>query len=279
MIYNKSQRTLSQRQIKKFQTTVFDYYKKHGRHNLAWRHTKNPYHILVSEIMLQQTQVARVEKYYEIFLRQFPTCQKLARASTKHVLLIWQGLGYNRRAIFLQQAAVQVQKNYYGTFPKNPALLVTLPGIGKATAGAICAYAYNMPIAFIETNIRRVFLHHFFKNKTGVSDNEIMPLVQQTIPQKKSRQWYLALMDYGSMIGKTVQNPNRQSTHYAKQSIFEGSRRQVRSHIVKILLQSPKTFLQLKKHIGTTQHQVETILSELLKESLIAQKGKKYFIA
>ena len=265
---------LSPQKIKEFQTIIWNFYKHQGRHDMPWRHTTDPYCIVVSEIMLQQTQVERVGKYYAEFLRQFPSWQILAKAPVKKVLSVWQGLGYNRRALFLQRAAQEVVKNHNGKLPKTIDEMVKLPGIGTNTAGAVLAYSYNLPVVYIETNIRRIFIHHFFKQKTAVNDRDIMPLVEQTLPKNKSREWYWALMDYGSTIPKTVANPNRNSKHYTKQSAFEGSRRQLRARIVKLLLEKPLTLQQLSKEIQKPE--LENILQDLTTEGFI-KKQKNIF--
>lgn len=156
---------------KKFVKTVWEHYQRHGRRSLPWRRTKNPYYILVSEIMLQQTQVDRVIPKYTSFLKQF-TVKRLSEASLGDVLREWQGLGYNRRAKLLHQCAIQIGNEYKGKFPKTHAELMKLPGIGHYTAGAIMAFAYNSPVPIIETNIRTVFIHHFFHDATDISDEQ-----------------------------------------------------------------------------------------------------------
>src|SRR5215471_3425360 len=165
---------------------VFEYYQNHGRHDLPWRlpdsnGSFHPYKILVSEIMLQQTQVPRVLPKFKDFIGQFPTIQSLAQAPLKDVLVAWQGLGYNRRAKFLWQAAQAIIQDSEGTVPSTESDLVKLPGIGKNTAGAISAYAFNQPAIFIETNIRTVFIHHFFKDQVDVPDKALLGLVGATL--------------------------------------------------------------------------------------------------
>lgn len=175
-------------QVAAFQKVVWDYFEAHGRHDLPWRLPEpdgsfDPYKILVSEIMLQQTQVVRVRPKYEEFLRTFPTVQKLAAATLGDVLVAWQGLGYNRRAKYLWQAAQKIAQDYGGKFPQVQTELATLPGIGPNTAGAIMTYAFNKPATFIETNIRTIFIHHFFPAQTSVADSAIRELVSVTLPQ------------------------------------------------------------------------------------------------
>ncbi len=224
-----------------FRKTVLAYYRKHGR-DLPWRRSVTPYRVVVSEIMLQQTQVGRVAEKFDIFIKQFPSFASLAEASVADVLRAWQGLGYNRRALALKKIADIVVRDCKGTVPSDPAELEKLPGIGTATAGSIAAFGFNKPVVFIETNIRRVFIHFFFPKKKSVHDNEIIPLVQVALNRKNPRAWYSALMDYGAMLAKKVENPNRKSAHYAKQSRFEGSDRQVRGRILKLLMSRNEPF-------------------------------------
>ncbi len=167
------ERRLSSKQVSSFQRLVLGFYKQHRR-DLAWRNTENPYHILVSEIMLQQTQVERVIEKYSRFIARFPDVSSLAKATLKEVLEVWQGLGYNRRAISLIKLAGIIVSEYQGKIPANGEELMKLPGIGRATAGCLLAFAFRKPSVFIETNIRRVFINHFFQGRESVHDDEIM---------------------------------------------------------------------------------------------------------
>ena len=224
--------------ISEFQQVVLDHYGQHDR-PMPWRNTPDPYKILVSEIMLQQTQVERVLVKYPAFLTAFPDFTSLAQAPLADILTVWQGMGYNRRAISLQKCAQRVVKEYNGMLPADVDTLATFPGIGRATASSICAFAFNMPVVFIETNIRRVFIHFFFSDADTVSDAKILPLVEKALYGKNPRIWYWALMDLGTALKKIVINPNRRSTHYTKQSPFEGSDRWIRGRIIAILLATP----------------------------------------
>jgi A/G-specific adenine glycosylase len=228
-------RTLFQKEISLFQNTIYEHYHAHGR-SFPWRQTTDPYHILVSEFMLQQTQTERVINYYGLFIEQFPNFRTLANAKLKDVLERWHGLGYNRRAIHLKKAAEEVMIRYQGKLPESFDEIVKLPGIGSATAGAILAFAFNKPVAFIETNIRRVFIHVFFQDRRDIRDGDILPFVKKTLDEDNPRQWYYALMDYGAMLKKNVSNPNRRSAHYTRQAPFEGSDRQIRGMIIRQLL-------------------------------------------
>jgi A/G-specific adenine glycosylase len=254
----------------KFQKTIWDYYRASKR-PFPWRETTDPYHILISEIMLQQTQTDRVVPYFNTWVKKFPTFKKLATASTADVLKAWQGLGYNRRALALKKLAEAVTKEYNGTLPDNFDRLVALPGIGPYTAGAILAFAFNKAVPFIETNIRRVYIHFFFHDHVGVSDKDIFKLVEATMDRDQPREWYSALMDYGVKLAKEgMPNPNRRSKHYTKQSKFEGSYRQVRGAILKILAQGPATISKIKKLHPEFADRLPKALADLQKEGFIS---------
>lgn len=236
--------------------------------------------------MLQQTQVDRVVGFFDAWMKSFPTVQKLASASQIDVLKQWKGLGYNSRAIRMKQAAQFVVDHYKGKFPTDYTELQTLPGIGPYTAGAISAFANNQPIAIIETNIRRVFIHHFFADHTDVTDEDILELVEKTLDNKNPREWYWALMDYGSFLGRTLNlkgkkyNPNVQSKHYTKQSKFEGSDREIRSNILRLLLENnnsvSKTKLLKEIHrFSKDEQRIEKIMSQMKQEGYFEVIGSK----
>jgi len=247
---------------------------------MPWRQTRDPYKILVSEIMLQQTQVERVLNKYGEFLTRFPHFESLARALWPEVLAAWQGLGYNRRALALKRLAQAVMVEWDGRLPDNEEDLRSLPGIGPATAGAILAFAFQQPVAFIETNIRRVFLHFFFAAQTGVNDREILPLVAETLDREGVRDWYYALMDYGAGLKRLAPNPNRRSAHYTRQSPFNGSNREVRSLILKILLTKPAHSLEeLARSIGKSKPRTRTALDQLLAEGFVIREGTRLRLA
>ena len=212
--------------------------KKHHR-DLAWRYIDDAYAVLVSEIMLQQTQVARVEKYWPRFLKTFPTLDALASADTSLVLEHWQGLGYNRRALALKRTAEECALQFEGELPRTYDELLKLPGIGPATAGGVMAFAYQKPALYLETNVRTVFLHELFPHEEGVSDKTLEPLVLETCSKEDPRGWYYALLDYGAYLKSIMPNPSRRSKHHSKQSAFEGSKRQKRAELVRIVLGAP----------------------------------------
>ena len=275
--------------FKKFKETVWKYYRTQGRHDLPWRKTRDPYKILVSEIMLQQTQVSRVLVKYPEFLRAFPTVEKLASAPTHKLLSVWQGLGYNRRALALKRAAEIVAHEHAGKFPKDFNTLVSLPGIGPATAADMLAFAWNISQPLIETNIRTVYIHHFFAEKSGarkkslvkavekIHDRDILPLVEKTFDAARPREWIWALMDYGAMLKREHGNKTGQrSKQYAKQSKFVGSNRELRSAMVKIILEKPigaptlfKKLRAVRKNISTEEFNKN--LADLEREGFIVR--------
>jgi A/G-specific adenine glycosylase len=257
-----------------FKHIVWQFYHEHRR-DFAWRMTRDPYHIVVSEIMLQQTQTYRVEPKYQQFIAALPTFAVLADASLNSVLSLWQGLGYNRRGKYLHELANIVVTEHAGILPNIPEQLVQLPGIGKNTAGSICAFAFNKPVVFIETNIRTVFIHSFFARSTSVHDADIISLIAQTLDQENPREWYYALMDYGVYLKKQMANPSRRSIHHTRQSKFEGSDRQIRGAIIRLLTQNgslavPDLFAGIKAPAA----RIEPIFAKLIAEGMvIVQRG------
>jgi A/G-specific adenine glycosylase len=230
--------------------------------------------------MLQQTQVERVHDKYLEFIKALPDFDALARASQKDVLVMWQGLGYNRRALALKKLAEDIVSQYDGRLPNDAQTLSSLSGIGKTTAGAILAFAFNIPSAFIETNIRRVFIHEFFSEEEEVKDAKILPLVEATIDRKNPREWYWALMDYGSMLKREVENPNRRSAHYTRQSSFEGSDRRIRGLVIKTLLKdNALTAETLSEATSVSCDHLIQILAVLMDEGFICQENGLYKIA
>ena len=270
---------LSPRTIEAFRGLVYDVYEREHRSDLPWRLTRDPYRIMVSEIMLQQTQVARVRVKYGEFLSAFPDTEALADASLQAVLAVWQGLGYNRRGMALKRAAEEIVARYGGSVPPDPGELRTLPGIGPYTAGAIAAFAYDRPEAFIETNIRAVFLHLLFADRQGVPDREILPLVGATLDRDQPRRWYYALMDYGVLLKQETVNPGRRSAHHQRQSPFKGSNREVRSRILKtILAKGAATEQDLMNEPVGDKERILKNLEELEREGFIVRKGRRYVI-
>ncbi len=271
-----------------FIKTVTDFYKSHGRHDLPWRKTRDPYKILVSEIMLQQTQVDRVIGRYAQFLKRFPTLLSLAKASNAAVLTEWQGLGYNRRALHLKRATEVIAKKYKGKFPRTYSELVELPGVGPATAGDLMAFAWNKPALVLETNIRTVYMHHFFPEQEKkrlaaglpckINDKELLPILEKTLDTGNPRDWYYALMDYGTFLKKTRGNNISRSAHYTKQTKFKGSNRELRSRILKLVLHTSQTKGALEKALSCSKDLLGKNLSTMQQEGLIHIHGNRVSI-
>jgi A/G-specific adenine glycosylase len=264
---------LEKKDIAAFRRTVYAHFRRHRR-DLPWRRTEDPFHILVSEVMLQQTQVPRVLEKYAAFIEAFHDAGTLARTPLHRVMKLWQGLGYNRRAAALKRAALLIVNDCGGVVPRSEETLVSVPGIGRATACAIRAFAFNEPVVFIETNIRAVFIHHFFRGGETVSDDRILPLVTATLDRRNPRRWYSALMDYGSALKKTGVNPSRRSSHYRRQSPFEGSNRQVRGAVVKALVKKRGIEeRELVKETGFATALVRRNLDAMEREGLVVRRG------
>ncbi|MFZ4854911.1 MAG: A/G-specific adenine glycosylase [Desulfuromonadaceae bacterium] len=277
-IYHRNN-SLAPNVLQQFQNLIYSYYLANPR-QMPWRETNNPYRIIVSEIMLQQTQVERVKFKYAEFLAAFPTVFDLAAAPLSDVLQVWQGLGYNRRAIFLKRGAEVIVSDYGGCFPRSVAELQSLPGIGPYTARAVAAFAFNIAEPLIETNIRTVYIHFFFHGREKVSDREIMPLVEATLDCNRPREWYYALMDYGGMLKQTHPNPSRRSRHHTKQSRFEGSNRQLRSRILReVLAQTGITLKKLQLMLPVLPEAVEHNLVALQRDGFLVKRGRGYRIA
>lgn len=269
---------LSTPSIRSFQNFIWDFYAQNKR-EFAWRHHDDPYAIVVSEIMLQQTQTHRVAHKFELWLSEFPDFATLAQAPLRDVLSVWSGLGYNRRAIALQKIAQRVVAEFEGQLPNDPGVLVTFPHIGPNTAGSICAFAFNKPTVFIETNIRAVYIHSFFKDKTEISDKELHPLIEQTVDQANAREWYYALMDYGVFLKSQHVNPSRKSAHHATQSKFEGSDRQIRGMMLRFLTAKACTMQELVLQSEKEESRVARIVNDLCVEGFIKKDSLMYTIS
>jgi A/G-specific adenine glycosylase len=271
-----------------FRKVVWAFCKKSGRHTLPWRKTKDPYKILVSEVMLQQTQVERVIPFYKKFIKQFPTAKKLAAVPLADVLKAWQGLGYNRRAKSLQNAAKELALRKMSTIAE----LEALPGVGPYTARAVAAFAWNENVVFVETNIRTAIIHHFFStaqeqkgmiyhtSSRKISDAEIEEILQQALPKGRAREWYSALMDYGASLKRSGVSHNAKSRAYTKQSKFAGSLREARVSILRQLSFEPSSTAQLVELLGTARRaQLRAALRALFAEGLVKKEGENYALA
>ncbi len=265
-------KTIAQRKINDFQDEVFDWWSTNSR-EFPWRETTNPYYIMVSEIMLQQTQASRVKEKYLEFIKKYPTLEALAEAKKTELLSIWSGLGYNRRALWLQEAAKHIIEKK--SFPQSVKELHELKGIGKYTARSILIFAFNANLATVDTNIRRILIAEGFASEE-TSERELFEIAEKLVPKGKARDWTNALMDYGAMkltASKTGIKP------LSKQGRFTGSDRQHRGRILKILIDKKKITLEkLQEELGVHEKKLNEILQKMIKEGLVANKDKQYFI-
>ncbi|MCU0607157.1 MAG: A/G-specific adenine glycosylase [Candidatus Edwardsbacteria bacterium] len=263
-------------EIRSFRDVVLRHHRRYGRHDLPWRRTTDPYRILVSELMLQQTQVPRVVPKYLEFIARFPDVGALARAPLRRVLAAWSGLGYNRRALYLKRAAQAIVAGHGGGVPDSLPELVRLPGIGANTAGAILAYAFDRPAVFIETNIRTVYADRFFPSRRTVGDRELLPLVELTLDRRHPRRWYGALMDYGAWLkahgaGAGAGRP--------RQGRFQGSDRQLRGNVIRLLTVRAMSFPAIRAAVREPAARVDRILKRLAAEGLVTARAGTYRIS
>lgn len=280
---------LSAARLDAFTKTVWEQGRELYR-DLPWRNTYDPYAILLSEVMLQQTQVSRVMGRWEQWLDTFPTIADLAAAPLPPVLELWQGMGYNRRALNLKRCAEEVVAMHGGVIPSDKKALLALPGIGPSTSAGVRIFAFRQPDMYLETNVRAVFIHEFFGGHESVSDKQLIPLVEATCPADGSvRDWYYALLDYGAHLKKTMVNPTRKSKHYTRQSKFEGSHRQKRAYLLRCIIDEALTSEELARDLAHSEQEAgreapsleETcsILAELEREGFIVRRGDMWLCA
>jgi len=260
-----------------FQDIVWQYGRELYR-DMPWRDAPLPYYVWVSELMLQQTQVARVIPKFNLFIARFPTVRELAAAPLADVLIVWNGLGYNRRAKYLWEAAQVIMENFQGELPSTHEALLSLPGIGPNTAAAICNYAYQVPQPFIETNIRTVYFHHWYDEMALVSDKELLVVVAETMDREQPREWFWALMDYGSYLKKTQGGRLNQSIHYKKQSPLKGSVREMRGQVIRQLAISEQNDEDLRRNV-VADERYDPALRDLQREGLIIFSAGRWRLA
>lgn len=269
---------MKDKRISDFRKVVWTHYRTRGRHDLPWRKTTNPYRILVSEVMLQQTQVQRVIEKYKEFLKKFPTVRALAEASLADVLRAWSGLGYNRRGKYLHDAAKEIVGTHKGNF--RQALEHPLPGVGSYTKAAVKAFAFNQSEVCIETNIRAALIHHYFATTPKVNDRELSVYAEKAAQGQDPREWHWALMDYGAYLKSSGIRNNSRSAHYTKQSKFEGSLRQVRGAILGVLHLGSQTEHAMRCHlIAFERARVDKALLGLERDGLIKREKRNWRIA
>lgn len=270
---------VSPSQFSDFSAAVWQNYTEAGR-KFPWRNTSDPYAIMVSEFMLQQTQTNRVLPKYVAWLDRFPSVQSVAESGLSDILSMWNGLGYNRRAKFLYESCCKICADWGGLLPRDSEMLDELPGVGPYTARAISTFAFNQAEVFIETNIRSAFIDFFFSGINSVSDADILPLIEITLDRVQPREWYYALMDYGAAVKHRTENPSRRSASYAKQSAFSGSLRQARGAILRQLSRNKSASLA---EISAAEHismeRLSAAVQKLAEEQLVCGQNDRYTFA
>lgn len=266
----------SQDEVKAFQKKVMNWWAENER-DLPWRRDPSPYNVLVSEIMLQQTQVSRVIPKFNEFLKEFPTIDSLANANNKSLLQVWSGLGYNRRAIWLKEAAKQIVEK--GEFPQSVEELQKLKGVGPYTSRSVLIFAFNQNLAAVDTNIRRVLIASGFADES-MSDKELQSIADNVLLRGKSRDWHNALMDYGSQVltsSSTGISPTSSQTGY------DGSSRQVRGAVIRALTTSDEIdFAEIKSLLDCVvkDSKLQSIMDGLISDGLVElSHNSKYRIA
>ena len=271
--------TIGETEIRRFRDIIYAYYGEYGR-SFPWRETREPYRILISEVMLQQTQTERVLPKYLRFLSLWPDFEALSKATLFEVYAVWQGLGYNRRAKALLDIAAAVQGEYGGKLPDGEAELLKLPMIGPATAAGVMAFAYEKPVVYLETNIRRVYLHFFFDTREDVRDTEIIQIASAALDRAEPREWHYALMDYGVFLKGARPGLNRRSSHHSVQPAFEGSNRQVRGAILRFLSRYPGSGVDtIVNGLSMEKARVEASLAGLEEEGMLVSENAVYKIS
>lgn len=245
--------------------------------DLPWRRDPSPYKVLVSEIMLQQTQVSRVVPKFNDFMKTFPTIESLAKAKTKQLLQVWSGLGYNRRAIWLKEAASQIVAR--GEFPQVVKELQNLKGVGPYTSRSILIFAFNRDLAAVDTNIRRVLIASGFADES-TSDKMLQSIADSVLLRGRSRDWHNALMDYGSQV---LTSSSTGISPTSTQPCYEGSSRQVRGAVIRALTETNELGLgdlMLLLDCDLEESELESIMSQLIVDGLVELvRGASYRIA
>ncbi len=262
------QKIITEDQI--FIKDILEYYKKYGRHDLVWRKNITPYKILVSEIMLQQTQVTRVIPKFTEWMKKYPTLTALSKSNLQEVLVLWQGLGYQRRAKALLNIAKSTKQ-----LPKSYDELLTLSGIGPYTGGAVMAFAYDTfshPV--LETNIRTVLIEHFHQGEENIHDGLLYDDLSRLVKYKNihalgARHFYYALMDMGAHLKANKISHNTKSAHHSVQSRYEGSLRQLRAATLFAITHGAPL---------SNDERLPKVLEQLLKEKYIIKKRNSYCI-
>lgn len=268
----KADTRLAANDVRRFQRRLLRWYARHGRHDFIWRKNPTPYRVLVAEVMLQQTQVARVEPKYREFLRRYPNFRTLAKAKTGELLALWSGLGYNRRALLLRACARQVVECFSGRLPSNLQQLVALPGIGLYTAAAVNIFARNRDEVCIDTNVRRVLIHELGLPQ-AIGPRTLAGVARQVLPRGRSRVWHSALMDYGRMVATSRSTGIKPKGGSAIR--FIGSVRYYRGRLLKALLSGPRTHTALARILDLPLARVKKIAAGMARDGLLEVRGQR----
>ncbi len=261
----------AQEALRRLADHIWMFYREHGR-SFPWRETEDPYRILLSELMLQQTQTERVLPKYNLFLANWPNFEALAEATLLEILSAWKGLGYNRRALALRTIA-QKSADYGWTLPRDYEKLLELPMVGPATAAAIMAFSFQKPSIYLETNIRRVLIHQLHQGEENLSDRQLRKELDLLLEfQDDYKHWYYGFMDYGVYLKTQIINPNRRSAHYTRQAKFEDSNRQIRGMLLTVFTQQgPQDFSHICEQLSFPPNRIQACLSALEQEGFIMQ--------
>ncbi len=268
------EKRLSRKKIIDFQDMIFTWWAT-NRRDLPWRHTHNPYHILVSETMLQQTQVNRVIQKYTEFLDIYPTLYDMAGSTASDIIRIWKGLGYNKRALYLFKSAQTIRDTYRGVIPNREQDLLTLPGVGKYTARAILVFAYKHDVAMVDTNIRRIITHHFFAGEKQ-DDRIIQRVADELVPAGRSWEWHQALMDYGA-LQLQHEVPKQKKRTKSSAVPFARTNRFLRGRIIDALRVAPASEDEITETMmmqyERTSSEISHALEGLIRDGMIHRPG------
>lgn len=257
--------------VESFQTKIFDFYQQ-NRRSFPWRMTTDRYAIMVSEVMLQQTQADRVARRFPLWLERFPDVQALASASLREVLDAWSGLGYNSRGQRLHRAASMIVEQHGGEVPGDPAQLIGLPGIGAYTSRSIPVFADNLDLAAVDTNIRRVLIHEL-NLPESITPKALMEVAEEVLPKGRSCDWHNALMDYGAM---ELTSKKTGIAPLTRQSTFKGSRRWYRSALLRELLATGELSREsVEERYAECPHGIGSIVDSMVEEAMIEEYGEQ----
>ncbi len=261
--------------------------------DLPWRRTRNPWHVLVSEVMLQQTSVARVLPKFEAFINEFPTPHDLASAPLGDALRLWSGLGYPRRCRNLREAARVLHEDFNGEFPESVDVLLTLPGVGQYTSRAVLAFAFEHDVAVVDTNVSRVLSR---LEGRALKAKELQVLADSFVPQGLGWEWNQVMMDFGARHctarqPQCAQCPLRQLCVWKGEGVdpapasagaskpqgrFEGSDRQARGRAMRAVADGVTTLAALTKTMGVEEDRARTLVTALVDEGLLVRSGKRF---